>query len=441
MSSSSGPVTFRGDFPALDRRRRGRPAVYLNNACSALRPRPVIRAIRRYYEEYPTCGGGRLAGQRRLHNWFAEELHDVEEAARTRVARFLGAEGPDEIVWTRNTTEGLNLLARSRVLEPGDEVLTSENEHNSNLVPWLEVQRRLRRIAGDPALCVRRTYPLDEEGGFRLDTALAAVTPRTRIVSISQASNLDGSRVPDGDVRALADRVHERGGILVLDAAQTVPHRPVDVRALGVDFLAFSFHKMCGPTGIGVLYGRRERLAELSPFLVGGDTVEDTWQDRVEFKPPPERFEAGVQHYAGMAGAAAAIDYVADRVGLDAIAAHEHALCTRILDRLRPLESEHFWILGPRDPARRSGIVTLASGLGGLVNAIERIADEEANVMLRKGMMCNNAYLHARFDRAGSAKNNLRASVYLYNTEDECDVFCDVVERVVEDPLRWMDDE
>ncbi len=432
---------LRADFPALARRRNGMPPIYLNNACSTLRPRPVIDAIVRSYELFPTCGGGRAIPGTKLHNWFQEELGEEEAGAREAVAKLVGASCPEEIVWTRNTTEAINLVARSFPFAPGDEVLGGENEHNSNLVPWLELERRLRAGSGRPDLVVRRWFPYDEDGVFDVGRALAAVTPRTRIVSIAHTSNLDGAAVPDADVRALADRVHAVGGVLLLDAAQSVPHRPIDVKALGADFLAFSFHKMCGPTGIGVLWGRRERLAALEPFLVGGDTVEDTWLDRAELKPPPERYEAGVQHYAGMIGAAAAVRYVTETAGLLAIEEHERALAERTRARLAPLENDHFWLRGPKDASRRTGVVTMASSVGAIVNAIERLADEESNVMLRKGMFCTNAFLHHRYDRAANAKNNLRASFYLYNTEAECDVLCDVVERVVRDPLAFLDDE
>jgi len=432
---------FRADFPALERRRRGRAPVYLNNACVTLRPRPVIEAVTRYYETFPTCGGGRAEGARHHHSWFTEELRAEEEAAREAVRDLLGAEHVDEIVWTRNTTEAINLVARGLGLEPGDEVLGSEGEHNSNLVPWLEVERRLRERSGDPGLVVRRFFDLAEDGSFDVARALAAVGPRTRVVAVSHASSLDGSQVSDDDVRALARKVHEVGGVLLLDAAQSVPHRRVDVRALDVDFLAFSFHKMCGPSGMGALYGRREALARLAPFIVGGDTVADTRVDAVEYKAPPARFEGGLQDYAGMLGARAAIEYVTRTVGLDAVATHDRALNEYLTERLRPLECDHFWLLGPREPARRGGVVTMASSVGAVINAIERIADEEHNIMLRKGMFCVNAYLHRRFDRTGAATNNLRASVYLYNTEAECDALCRVIERVVRNPLDHLDDE
>jgi len=325
-------------------------------------------------------------------------------------------------------------------IEPGDEVLGSEREHNSNLVPWLEVERRLRERAGDPNLVVRRFFELDDDGGFSLERALAAIGPRTKVLAIGHASNLDGAVIEDAEIRALADAVHAVGGVLVLDAAQSVPHRRVDVQALGADYLAFSVHKMCGPTGVGVLYGRHDLLERLPPFVVGGDTVSDTWQDRVEYKRPPGRFEAGLQNYAGLVGTAPAVDYVARRVGFEAIQAHERALNERMTERLLPLECDHFRVLGPRDPARRGGVLTMSSPQGALLNAIERLGDEEANVMVRRGMFCVNAYLHRRFDRIGGAANNLRASTYFYNTLEDVDVFCDVVERVVREPLRWLDD-
>jgi cysteine desulfurase/selenocysteine lyase len=431
---------LRAEFPALQRRRGGKPPIYFNNTCMTLRPRPVIDAITGYYADFPTCGGGRASGTHKLHNWFQEELRVHEEHAREAVRDLLGARSADEIVWTRNATEALNIVAHGLALEPGDEVLGSEREHNSNLVPWLEVERALRERAGDPSLAVRRTFDLDEDGGFDVERALAAITPRTRVLAIAHASNLDGTVVADEDLKRLSAAVHAVGGVFVLDAAQSVPHRPVDVQGLDVDFLAFSIHKMCGPTGMGVLYGRMERLASLAPWVVGGDTVADTWQDRAEFKGPPGRFEGGLQHYAGIVGTGAAIDYVTRRVGFEWIHEQELRLNTRLTERLLPLQGDHFWLLGPPDPARRGGVVTMASGHGPLINAIERAADEEANVMVRKGMFCANAYLHKRFDAKGSAANNLRASVYFYNTLEECDVFCDVVERIVREPLAHLDD-
>lgn len=429
---------LRRDFPALQRLRNGKPPIYLNSTCMTLRPRPVIEAITEYYEAFPTCGGGR--GGEQLHNWFQEELREREAYSREAVRALLGAERAEEIVWTRNATEALNIVAHGLRLEPGDEILGSEREHNSNLVPWLEAERALRARAGEPDLAVRRWFGLDEDGGFNLENALAAITPKTKVLALAHASNLDGTVIPDDALRSLAARVHEVGGVFVLDAAQSVPHRAVDVHDLGVDFLAFSLHKMCGPTALGALYGRQDRLAALTPFVVGGDTVADTWLDAVEYKPPPGRFEAGLQHYAGIAAAGTAVDYVSRAVGYEAIRAHELALNGHLTERLAPLAGEHFWLLGPEDPARRGGVLTMASSSGALINAIQRIADEECNVMVRTGMFCANAYLHRRFDHLGSAANNLRASVYFYNTLEECDVFCDVVERVVRDPLAHLGD-
>ncbi len=431
----------RGDFPALARRRAGKPPIYLNNSCMTLKPQPVIDAITRYYTQFPTCGGGRLDEHGRSANWFQGELHEAEIEARSLVAELLGAAGPDEIVWTRNTTESLNIVAHGLELKPGDEVVGSVREHNSNLVPWLEVERDLRAKAADPHLVVRRTFDLAPDGAFDLDRALAAIGPRTRVLALGHASNLDGACVPDAAVRALADRVHAIGGVVVLDAAQTVPHRRIDVAALGVDFLAFSVHKMCGPTGVGVLWGRRARLAELRPFVVGGDTVADTWLDRVEYKPPPGRFEAGLQHFAGIVGTAATIRYVRDQIGFDAIEEHERAMNRHLTERLLPRLGGHLTLLGPQDPDQRGGVFTLHSHSGALINAIERRADREANVMVRVGMFCANAYLHHRFDASGSAGNNLRVSAYFYNTPDELDVFADIVESVLADPAASFDED
>ena len=316
-------------------------------------------------------------------------------------------------------------------------------QHQSKylLVGWLEVERRLRERAGDRHLGVVDVFDLAPDGSFDLPRALAKVVRGVKVVAVGHASNLDGTTIPDADLRALSDAAHGVGAILVLDAAQSVPHRRVDVRALGIDFLALSIHKMCGPTGVGALYGRADLLERLHPVTVGGDTVRDTWHDRVEYKHPPGRFEAGLQDYAGMLGTTAAIEYVVDRVGYAAIEEHERRLNAYLTDRLKPLEDDRFWILGPRDPRLRGGVLTMTSPLGSILNAIERIASEESNVMLRKGMFCVNAYLHARFDATGTAKNNLRASMYFYNTEEEVEILAKVVERVVHNPLDFMDDE
>ena len=432
---------LRADFPALRRTRRGLPPIYLNNSCMTLRPQSVIDAITRYYAEFPTCGGGRTEGTRKLNNWFMEELKEHEVAAREALRGLVNARSVNEMVWTRNTTEAINLVARGLRFEPGDRILVSEREHNSNLVPWLEVQRRLRERARDPRLRVLEVFDLAPDGSFDAARALPFVTPGVKVVAVGHSSNLDGTTIPDEGMRALSAAAHRVGAVLVVDGAQSVPHRRVDVQDLGIDFLALSIHKLCGPTGTGALYGRYDRLEALDPVVVGGDTIHDTWHDRVEFKKPPHRFEAGLQDYASMLGTTAAIDYVTRQVGYDAIADHEHHLNAILTDRLSRLECDHFWLLGPKDVALRGGVCTMTSPLGAVLNAIERLGDEESNVMLRKGMFCVNAYLHRRFDGSGTAKNNLRASTYLYNTEEEIDTLVRIVERVVRNPLDFLDDE
>lgn len=442
MSTATRDVqAIRKDFPPLSRLRNGKPPIYLNNTCMTLRPRKVIDAIRRYYEEFPTCGGGRSEGAKFLHNWFLEDLQEHEHVSREALAGLLNANRPEEVIWTRNCSEALNIVARGLRLQPGDEVLGSEREHNSNLVPWLEVERELREKAGDPELTVRRWFDLHEDGRFHLENCLAAINDNTRVVALGHASNLDGTTIPDNELKAVVAKAHEVGAVVVLDAAQSVPHRHVDVQDLGIDFLGCSIHKMCGPSGMGALWGRYDVLDTLDPFIVGGDTVSDTWQDKVLYKELPGRFEAGLQNYAGMLGTTAAIRYLEDDIGFDFIEAHEHALNAHLTERLSDLECDHFWVLGPKDASLRGGVTTMASSIGSVINAIERLADEEHNIMLRKGMFCVNAYLHKRFDAAACAKNNLRASVYIYNTMEEVDRLCDVVEKVVKNPFDYLDDE
>jgi len=432
---------LRDDFPPLQRVRGGKPPIYLNNSCMSLRPRSVIEAISRYYAEFPTCGGGRTEGARRLNNWFMEELRAHEEGSREALQKLVNAARVDELVWTRNTTEALNIVARGFQLAPGDRVVLSEREHNSCMVPWMEAARRLREKVGDPKLPVLDFFDLGPDGGFDRAKALAKIVPGVKVVALGHSSNLDGTTIPDADLKAVSDAAHRVGAVLVVDGAQSVPHRRVDVRALGIDFLGLSIHKMCGPTGTGALYGRYDLLEKLDPVTVGGDTVYDVWHDRVEYKKPPGRFEAGLQDYASRLGTAAAIDYVVGRVGYETIEAHEHRLNAYLTARLKPLEGDHFWILGPSDARLRGGVLTMTSPLGSILNAIERIASDESNVMLRKGMFCVNAYLHKRFDATGTSKNNLRASMYFYNTEEEVETLAKVVERVVKNPLDFLDDE
>jgi cysteine desulfurase/selenocysteine lyase len=406
------PEKLREDFPALSRLRNGKPPVYLDSACMSLKPKQVIQAINEYYENYPACGG-----RGRSQHWFAREVKEATEKARERVAGFINA-SPEEIVWTKNTTEAINLVARSFKLEWDDVVLTSDREHNSNLVPWLELEKS-RGIRHE-------VVPSREDATFDLEKFKDMLSPKVKLVSVVHVSNLDGYALP---VEEIIEIAHDYGAKVLLDAAQSVPHRSVDVRRLDVDFLAFSVHKMLGPS-LGVLYGKEEELRELSPFIVGGDTVSDSYYNRAVFLPPPHRFEAGLQNYAAQIGSAAAVEYLS-RVGMRRIEEHERALTEYLSKKLAAIEEVRF--VGVTEAKLRSGIVSFRLERRGrsLVapSDVAELLDRHYNIMLRAGDHC----LHAWFNARGiGASGSVRASLYLYNTRKECDLLVEGVERIVE---------
>ncbi len=406
------PEKLRRDFPALARVRNRRPPVYLDSACMSLKPRQVIQAIREYYELFPACGG-----RGRSQHWFAGEVKEATERAREEVARFINA-SPEEVVWTKNATEAINLVARSLRLKRDDIVLTSDREHNSNLVPWLELERR-RGIRHE-------VVPAREDETFDIEKLKEMLSPEVKLVSVVHVSNLDGYALP---VREIVEIAHDYGAKVLLDAAQSVPHRSVDVRELEADFLAFSVHKMLGPS-LGVLYGRKEALRELSPFIAGGDTVSDSYYERAIFLPPPHRFEAGLQDYAAQIGAAAAVEYLR-RVGMRRIAKHERRLTAHLSKKLSAIEEVRF--VGVRDPRLRSGIVSFRLERRGrsLVapSDVAELLDRHYNIMLRAGDHCMHSWFNAR---GIGASGSVRASLYLYNTREECDLLVEGVERIVE---------
>lgn len=406
---------IRADFEPLSRERNGKPPIYFDNGCMTLRPRPVIDAMCDYYTKFPACGG---AG--RSHHWFAQETNDRVEAARESIRRFLNAEALEEILFTRNTTEGINLVARVFPFRKGDVVLTTDKEHNSNLVPW---QYMAEKVGVE-----HRAIPVRDDNTFDMDALEDALrNPRVKLAAFGHVSNLDGVEIPAADIVRLC---HQRGVQVLLDGAQSVPHQRVDVQALGVDYLAFSLHKMCGPSGVGALYVRREHYAEMDNFLVGGDTIRDTWADRPpEFLPPPYKYEAGLQDYGGRIGAGAAVDYL-ETLHLDAIHRHEIELNRYLTEELAKFEELE--IIGPPDPAKRGSILcffTRKPGLGLLADML----DERSNIMVRSGMFCVNSWFNAR--RISRNVTAVRVSLYMYNTLAECKVFLDTLRDILADPM------
>lgn len=373
-----------------------------------LKPVQVISAMDEYYNEYPVCGG------RSIHK-MAKKVDEKVEAAREKMQKFLGAGSNHEIVFTRNTTEALNIVAYSLDFNKGDVVLTTDREHNSNLVPW-QVQAKKRGIK-------HQIVHSNPDNTFNLEKFEEELgkNKNVRLVSMVHTANLDGYTIPAEEIIKIS---HEHGALVMLDGAQSAPHKPIDVRKLDVDFFALSVHKMVGPSGMGVLYGKQELLEELEPFIVGGDTVEDTTYETAKFMPPPEKFEAGLQNYAGMIGSGAAVDYLTD-VGLSNIEAHEEKLNRIITNGIKDMPGVE--IIGPADPKLRAGIVSFTVDMPhGDAHDIALVLDETENIEVRSGAFCVHSWFN--YKKCDAA---VRASVYLYNTEEEARKFVDVLGKTI----------
>jgi cysteine desulfurase / selenocysteine lyase len=402
---------IRADFPALGRTvRNGNQLVYLDSGATSQKPFQVLDAERTFYERHNS------AAHRGTH-LLGEEATDAYEGAREKIAAFIGAQ-PGEVVFTKNATEAINLVAyamsnatvtgapesgRFRVL-PGDEILITEMEHHANLVPWQQLCERTGATL--------RWLGVTPEGRLDLDHLDDMITGRTRIVAVTHQSNVTGTVPPVADIAGAA---HDKGALVVADAAQSVPHQPVDVAALGVDFLAFSSHKMLGPYGIGVLFGRAELLEAMPPFLTGGSMIEVVRMEGSTFLPPPQRFEPGVPAVAEAVGLAAAVDYLTG-LGMCNVAAHEESLTEHALDTLREINGVR--ILGPDSTKDRGGAVSFEVQ-GVHPHDVGQVLDE-LGIAVRTGHHCAWP-LH----RALGVQASTRASFYLYNTHAEVDALAD----------------
>ena len=358
----------------------------------SLVPQTVLEAIEEYYRDFPGCAG------RSLHR-FATEVSRRYEEAREQFARFLHADGPNGIVFVRNATEAINLVGQGISWKPGDRVLISDQEHNSNLVLW----QRLREERG-----IRlEVLPLPEDGSFDSAKFERLLAEGIRLVSFFHTSNLDGRSLP---VREIVERAHARGALVLLDGCQAAPHGKVDLQAIGADFYAISAHKMMGPTGTGVLAARTEALRDVRPLMVGGETVEWTTLTDHELRPIPHRFEAGLQNYAGILGAAAGIAFL-DRLGVDEVHRHELRLNAELTRSLA--DEPRLELLGPKDPARRASIY--AFNLSGIdPNDGALFLDSGYDVMVRSGRHCVHSWYEGR-----GLSGNLRASFYAYNSLED----------------------
>ena len=399
--------TVRDDFPILHQQVNGKPLVYLDNAATAQKPRAVIDALSRFYEH------DNANVHRGLHA-LSNRATDAYEGARARVARFINAADPAEIIFTRGTTESINLVAASwggANVKPGDVILLTEMEHHSNLVPWqLVAQRTGARLRYLPVLGA------NVEGGLDLAQLASLLTPEVKLFAFTHVSNTTGTINPAAELCAAA---RARGIITVVDGAQSIGHMPVDVRALGCDFYAFSGHKMAGVTGIGALYGRRALLDAMPPYQGGGGMISVVEYHASKWKPAPERFEAGTPNYADAVALGAACDYL-DALGRDAIARHDGELAQLAYEKLAGLPGIR--LLGPT--GARSGLVSFAFAE---VHAhdIVTFADEDG-IALRGGHHCNQPLM-----RKLGLTSTTRASFYVYNTPAEIDVLVISLRRIL----------
>ncbi|UNK72104.1 cysteine desulfurase [Microbacterium sp. H1-D42] len=411
-------LRLREDFPILQTQVNGHPLVYLDSGATSQRPFAVLDAER----DFATTMNA--AVHRGAHT-LAGEATEVFEDARSALAGFIGADD-DEIVWTSNATEAVNLVAYSLSnasagrggpeadrlrLGPGDEIVTTEMEHHANLIPWQELAARTGATL--------RVIPLDDDGALRLDVAAELIGPRARLVAVTHVSNVLGVINPVEKIVALAREV---GALVLLDACQSAPHLPLDVRALDVDFAVLSGHKMLGPTGIGALYGRRELLEIMPPFLTGGSMITTVTTTEAEYLPPPQRFEAGTQKVSQAVALAAAVRYL-QNVGMPRIAAHEAELGAHLVDRLSAIDGVR--VLGAGIGLPRVGLASFdVTGIHS--HDVGQFLDD-AGIAVRVGHHCAQP-LHRRLGVTAST----RISTYLYTTRDEVDAAIDGVARTID---------
>lgn len=385
---------IRKDFPILDQIVNDEPLVYLDNAATTQKPKAVLEAVNRYYQE------DNANVHRGVHT-LAERATASYEAARETVRRFINASSTKEVLFTRGTTTGLNWIGRfaEEILEEGDEVLISIMEHHSNILPWQEACRKTG---------AKLVYAYLKDGGLDLEDFREKLTDRTKFVSITHASNVLGVINP---IQELAQLAHEKGAIMVVDGAQSVPHMKIDVQKLDADFFVFSGHKMAGPTGIGVLYGKEHYLNQMSPVEFGGEMIDYVYEQSATWKELPWKFEAGTPNMAGAIGLAAAIDYL-EAIGMDAIEHHEQELIAYVFPKLQAIEG--LKIYGSQDLAKRSGVISF--NLGNLHPHDLATALDYEGVAVRAGHHCAQPLIQYL-----EVPATARASFYLYNTKEDCD--------------------
>ncbi|MCK4315501.1 MAG: cysteine desulfurase [Anaerolineae bacterium] len=414
--------TIRADFPILQRRIGGQPLIYFDNAATTQKPRQVLRTIQEFYSTYN-------ANVHRSPHTLGQEATELYEQAHENVARFIGADDSREIVFVRNSTEAINLVAYSLLfgenertrLRHGDEVVVTVMEHHSDLVPWQMVRQR--------AGATLKVVGIHDDGTLHLEQLREAITGRTRLVCCAHVSNVLGTINP---VREIGRLAHQAGALFLVDGAQSAPHMPVNVKEIGCDFFALSGHKMLAPMGIGALYGRRELLEEMAPFLYGGDMIADVTLERATWNRLPWKFEAGTANVCGgiaLGGATdlrtgkrleGAVDYL-ERIGMAQVRAHERALIGYALEGLQAIGGVR--VYGPLDPEKRGGVLAFNIEQGDAHLVAQFLNDE--GIAVRAGGHC----AYPLTDRLG-VKATVRASFYIYNTRAEVERFLEIVEDI-----------
>lgn len=393
-------VDLRQDFPILNRQINGHPLVYLDSAATSQKPRQVLEAMNTYYQESN-------ANVLRSVHTLAEEATTQFTEARAKIARFIGASRPEEVIFTRGTTESLNLVARAwgdKFVKPGDELVISPMEHHSNLIPWQQLAKRTGATL--------KFMELEPDGSLSLDEAGRVIGPHTKLVALSRISNVLGAINP---IEEIAQLVHAEGGIMVVDGAQSVPHEPTQVGPMGADFLAFSGHKMCGPTGIGVLWGRTDLLEASDPVMFGGEMISFVDRTHATWAELPQKFEAGTPDIAGAIGLGAAVDYLS-QIGMESIRDHSLGLSQEAFDRLDALDG--VTVYGPRRP--HAAVVSF--NIEGVhPHDVSQVLDSEG-VAIRAGHHCAQPLL--QWLGVGSAA---RASFYLYNSSEDVDALLSAI--------------
>ncbi len=396
---------IRKDFEFLNKEINGKPIVYFDNACMTLAPNQVLEKMNWYYKDNFSCAG-------RSNNKIAEKVNYEIDLARKEIAEFINAKSSREIIFTRNTTEGINLIANSFDFKKGDLVLITDKEHNSNLIPW----QNFRDKKGIEIGIIKS----NEDGSFDFENFKKLLEKKPKMVSIVYTSNLDGVR--NEPMKDIVKNSHEVGAKVLIDAAQTIGHEKIDVKNLDVDFMAFSGHKMLGPTGTGVLYCKIDEMEKLSEFLVGGGAVAESSYENHIAADFPEKFEAGLQNYAGIIGLGEAVRYL-KKISFDNIYDQELKINKKITEFLSGIEGVK--IIGPKEAEKRPGIINFYHNK---LDAFEISAylDKMGNIMARVGQHCVHSWFKSR-----GIKNSCRLSFYFYNTEEEADVFIETFKKIL----------